>query len=213
MVGAPQGGQKARPYASESGDDWMAAGADNEDTDKARRFRDAALPHLDDVYTLARYLLRNPTDADDAVQECYLRAFRHFDGFRGGPIKPWLMAILRNVCRAEFARRSGVAAAAATAELADNVVPLWQEPDASPETEMLRERDAETIQGLLAELPAPFREAIVLRDINDLSYREIAEAIDAPVGTVMSRLARARSMLREAWRKAEAGPAVEGRSP
>ena len=90
----------------------MAAGLEGADADKARRFRDAALPHLDEVYTLAGYLLRSPDDADDAVQECYLRAFRHFDGFRGQAakpslIKPWLMAILRNVCRAEFARRSG----------------------------------------------------------------------------------------------------------
>ena len=77
--------------------------------DKARRFRDAALPHLDDVYTLARYLLRNSADAEDAVQECYLRALRHFDTYRGPAMKPWLFAILRNVCRAEFARRSGVA--------------------------------------------------------------------------------------------------------
>jgi RNA polymerase sigma-70 factor (ECF subfamily) len=191
----------------------MAAGADSADVDRARRFRDAALPHLDDVYTLARYLLRSATDADDAVQECYLRAFRHFDGFRGGPIKPWLMAILRNVCRAEFARRAGATAVDPTAELADNVVPLWQESDGSPETEMLRQQDAQTIQDLLAELPAPFREAIVLRDVNDLSYREIAVAIDAPVGTVMSRLARARGMLREAWRKAQAEPNSEGRSP
>ena len=81
--------------------------ARSSEADRTRRFRDAALPYLDDVYTLARYLLRNTADADDAVQECYLRAFRHFDGFRGQAIKPWLMAILRNVCHAEFARRSG----------------------------------------------------------------------------------------------------------
>ncbi|MGB7701663.1 MAG: sigma factor, partial [Pseudolabrys sp.] len=75
------------------------------DRGKAERFRAAALPYLDDVYTLARYLLRNTADAEDAAQECYLRAFRHFETFRGGPIKPWLLAILRNVCRAEYARR------------------------------------------------------------------------------------------------------------
>ena len=74
------------------------------DRGKAERFRAAALPYLDDVYTLARYLLRNTADAEDAAQECYLRAFRHFETFRGGPIKPWLLAILRNVCRAEYAR-------------------------------------------------------------------------------------------------------------
>jgi RNA polymerase sigma-70 factor, ECF subfamily len=206
QTGAPhQGGYSGKG-------EWMAQGAGGEDAERARRFRDAALPHLDDVYTLARYLLRNATDAEDAAQECYLRAFRHFDGFRGGPIKPWLMAILRNVCRAEFARRSGPSAAEVTADLPDNVVPLWQESDGSPETELIRERNAQAIQSLLAELPGPFREAIVMRDINDLSYREIAEAADVPVGTVMSRLARARSMLRAAWRKSESEPRLEGRS-
>src|SRR5882724_11157974 len=88
----------------------MASGLNGSDRDKAQRFRDAALPHLDDVYTLARYLLRNPADAEDAAQECYLRAYRHFETFRGGAIKPWLLAILRNVCRAEYARRKGLAA-------------------------------------------------------------------------------------------------------
>src|SRR6516164_8981003 len=76
------------------------------DQDRMRRFRDAALPHLDDVFTLARYLTRNPSDAEDAAQECYLRALRHFDSYRGPAMKPWLLAILRNVCRAEFSRRA-----------------------------------------------------------------------------------------------------------
>jgi RNA polymerase sigma factor (sigma-70 family) len=174
------------------------------DADKTRRFRDAALPHLDDVYTLARYLLRSAADADDAVQECYLRAFRHFDGFRGQATKPWLMAILRNVCRAEFARRTG--AAGDLAELAEDALPLWQEPESSPETAILRQRDSETVRALVDALPEPFREAIVLRDINDLSYREIAEVIGAPIGTVMSRLGRARSLLRAAWLNSEHEP-------
>jgi RNA polymerase sigma-70 factor (ECF subfamily) len=79
----------------------MAGGAaDFNDGGKAERFKTLALPHLDEIYTLARYLLRSRSDADDAVQECYLRAFRHFDSFRGGPIKPWLFAILRNICHA-----------------------------------------------------------------------------------------------------------------
>jgi RNA polymerase sigma-70 factor, ECF subfamily len=190
----------------------MAAGVHDAgaDADKARRFRDAALPHLDDVYTLARYLMRSAADADDAVQECYLRAFRHFDGFRGQATKPWLMAILRNVCRAEFARRSG--AAGEPAELAEDALPLWQEPENSPETAILRQRDSATVRALVEALPAPFREAIVLRDVNDLSYREIAEVVGAPIGTVMSRLGRARSMLREAWLKSEHGPQYEERS-
>jgi RNA polymerase sigma-70 factor, ECF subfamily len=193
----------------------MAAGVESGGADKARRFRDAALPHLDDVYTLARYLLRSGADADDAVQECYLRAFRHFDGFRGQAakpslIKPWLMAILRNVCRAEFARRSGAASDAA--DVAEDALPLWQEAESSPETAVLRQRDSAAIAALVAALPEPFREAIVLRDIDDLSYREIAEVVGAPIGTVMSRLARARSMLREAWRNSQDEPEIEERS-
>jgi RNA polymerase sigma factor (sigma-70 family) len=194
----------------------MMAAAGGGDADKAQRFRELALPHLDDVYTLARYLMRNAADADDAVQECYLRAFRHFDGFRGDAIKPWLMAILRNVCRAEYARRSGLVAAGAGTDLDEDATPLWQEPPQSAETEMLRGQDAETIRGLVAALPEPFREAIVLRDVNDLSYREIAQAVNAPVGTVMSRLARARGMLRAAWAKTEGdgmrGEALKERS-
>src|ERR1700674_4649782 len=93
-----------------AGQKAMPVNAANDDPDKARRFRDAALPHLDEVYTLARYLLRNATDAEDAVQECYLRALKHFDGYRGPAMKPWLFAILRNVCHAEYARRKTSAA-------------------------------------------------------------------------------------------------------
>jgi RNA polymerase sigma-70 factor (ECF subfamily) len=182
----------------------MVAGAGNDDADKARRFRAAALPHLDDLYTLARYLLQNAADAEDAVQECYLRAFRHFEALRGPAIKPWLLAILRNVCHVEFARRSGAVAAGSGTEVSEEALPLWHEVPITPETEMLRQWDAQTIRRLLAALPEPFRETIVLREINDLSYRDIADIVDAPVGTVMSRLARARGMLREAWLKAEA---------
>ena len=168
----------------------------------AERFRALALPHLDDVYTLARYLLRNPADAEDAAQECFLRAFRHFETFRGGPIKPWLLAILRNVCRAEYARRGTLAAVQSEtmAEESEKAAEtLWGETAASPEAVTLRQFDTATIQRLIAQLPDAFRETLVLREINDLSYREIADVVGAPIGTVMSRLARARSLLREAW--------------
>jgi RNA polymerase sigma-70 factor (ECF subfamily) len=174
--------------------------------DRTQRFRDAALPHLDDAYTLARYLLGNASDAEDAVQECCLRAFRHFDGFRGGAIKPWLLAILRNVCRAEYSRRAGIVVGIGDdADEPDGVAPLWNEARETPETEVLRRLDGETMQRLITALPPLFREVIVLREINDLSYREIANVIDTPVGTVMSRLARARSLLREGWIAAEKG--------
>ena len=184
--------------------DTMAGDA-NAEQDRARRFRDAALPHLDDVFALARYLMRNAADAEDAVQECYLRALRHFDSYRGPAMKPWLLAILRNVCNAEFARRGKHDASVdyAEEETASEPTPMWQEPSASPETALLRRHDDETIRRLIAALPLPFREAIVLREVNDLSYQQIAEVAGVPVGTVMSRLARARSMLRSAWNVAE----------
>src|SRR5437588_2990402 len=117
----------------------MPVSAAKDDPEKARRFRDAALPHLDDVYTLALYLLRDPSDAEDAVQECYLRALKHFDSYRGPAMKPWLLAILRNVCRAEFARR-----ASSPTDPIDGVTeraeqtPLWSEAQQTPESEMMR---------------------------------------------------------------------------
>jgi RNA polymerase sigma-70 factor (ECF subfamily) len=171
---------------------------DVHDPERARRFRDAALPHLDEVYTLARYLLQNAADADDAVQDCYLRALKHFDTFRGGAMRPWLFAILRNVCKVTYAQR-GFAAR----DIAEDTVPLWSEAPETPEAQVLRRRDDQSIRDMVGALPDVFREAIVLREINGLTYREIAEIVGAPVGTVMSRLARARSILRAAWLSAE----------
>ena len=178
----------------------MPANTTEDDPERARRFREAALPHLDDVYTLARYLLRDAADAEDAVQECYLRALKHFDTYRGPAMKPWLLAILRNVCRAEFARRASAPARAIedNPEAAEQT-PLWHEEQQTPEAEMLRERDASAIRRMVDALAEPFKETFVLREINNLSYREIADAVGAPVGTVMSRLERARAMLRSAW--------------
>jgi len=182
----------------------MAIDRDIED-DKARRFRDAALPHLDDVFTLARYLMRNTADAEDAVQECYLRALRHFDSYRGPAMKSWLLTILRNVCNAEFARRGKqeTLADSPPGETPMEAAPIWQGSQASPEMVLLQQHDDDKIRQLVAALPAQFREVIVLREINDLSYQEIAQVAAVPVGTVMSRLARARSMLRSAWNVAE----------
>src|ERR1700749_4957172 len=125
----------------------MAGGASDED-EKARRFRDAALPYLDDAYALARFLMRNATDAEDAVQECYLRAFRHFDSYRGPAMKPGLLTILRNVCNAEFSRRgrqempTDLTEEAPTAE----ELPMWQETQTSPEAGLLRHPNDEKIR-------------------------------------------------------------------
>ena len=180
--------------------------------ERARRFHEAALPHLDDVFTLARYLMRNTHDAEDAVQECFLRALRHFDSYRGPAMKPWLLAILRTVCNAEFARRSKeeVPTDYASDEALAEEMPMWQEPQTSPEKMMVRQQDTATIRRLVAELPQPFREAIVLREMNNLSYQEIAQVAGVPVGTVMSRLARARAMLRAAWNAADTATARSG---
>jgi RNA polymerase sigma-70 factor, ECF subfamily len=186
-----------------AGRDSMTSNPDDEH-EKARRFRDAALPYLNDAYTLARYLLRNVADAEDAVQECYLRAFRHFDSYRGPAMKPWLLTILRNVCNVEFVHR-GKRQSSASSELEGKAedVPLWQEPQATPEADLVRQHDDATIRRIVAALPQPFREIIVMREINDMSYHEIAQVAGVPIGTVMSRLARARGMLRSAWNAAQ----------
>jgi RNA polymerase sigma-70 factor (ECF subfamily) len=187
-------------FSAKAAQEAMPVSNSGDEADKALRFREAALPYLNDVYTLARYLLRNPADAEDAAQECYLRALKHFDTYRGPAMKPWLLAILRNVCRAEFSRRAASPSKTIedTPEAADEP-PLWHEEQQTPEEQMLRERDAVAIRRLIDALAEPFRETFVLREVNNLSYREIAEAVGVPVGTVMSRLARARAMLRSAW--------------
>jgi RNA polymerase sigma-70 factor (ECF subfamily) len=191
---------RAPLFSAKAAQEAMPVSNSGDEADRARRFREASLPYLDDVYTLARYLLRNPSDAEDAVQECYLRALKHFDTYRGPAMKPWLLAILRNVCRAEFSRRAG--SPTTTIEDAPEAAeqpPLWHEEQETPEVQMLRERDALAIRRLIDALAEPFRETFVLREVNNLSYREIADAVGVPVGTVMSRLARARAMLRSAW--------------
>jgi RNA polymerase sigma-70 factor, ECF subfamily len=175
--------------------------------ERARRFRDLTLPCLDDAYRLAYVLMRNRTDAEDAVQECYLRALRHFDTYRGPAIKPWLLMILRNVCYGAFAKRGQQAPLADDEDQAEQA--LWQEPQAAPDAGLLRTQESAAVRQLVDSLPAPFREVIVLREFNDMSYREIAEVAGVPVGTVMSRLARGRALLLAAW-KAREGAAQLG---
>jgi RNA polymerase sigma-70 factor (ECF subfamily) len=195
------GRSKPGSRASAGKDKSMPARRADDDGERTRRFREVALPCLDDVYTLARYLLRDADAAEDAVQECYLRALKHFDSYHGPAIKPWLFAILRNICHAEFTRRMSSPTAIAEIDNAESqeAAPLWHEAQASPEAELLRRRDATTVQRLVSTLAEPFREILVLREMQNLSYREISDIVGAPIGTVMSRLARARAMLRIAW--------------
>jgi RNA polymerase sigma-70 factor (ECF subfamily) len=175
--------------------------------DRALRFRDAALPYLDDAYRLAHFLMRNQADAEDAVQECYLRALRSFDSLRGPAIRPWLLTILRNVCYAELTRRGRHDTSDNLGDADHNVgEPLWQEPSTAPDVAILDRQDGAAIRELVAALPVPLRETIVMREFNEMSYRDIAEAAGVPIGTVMSRLSRARAMLLVAWKAMEGAP-------
>src|ERR1700754_4683012 len=130
---------RADHLPAKDGQAAMPSNTSEDDPDKARRFREAALPYLDDVYTLARYLLRSPTDADDAVQECYLRALKHFHTYRGPTIKPWLFAILRNVCHAEYARRAHAPTPSGD-ELPEGAdrSPMWHEEQDTPEAAIVK---------------------------------------------------------------------------
>ena len=151
------------------------------------------LPHLDAAYNLARWLTGNEHDAEDAVQESYLRALRFFGGFRGDNARPWLLAIVRNTCYT-WLRRNRVDEP--TEELDETI----QVPDPSgvnPESILLAAARTELVQHALESLPSSFREIIILRDLEGMSYKEIAEIASIPVGTVMSRLARARARLQK----------------
>lgn len=169
--------------------------------DPASRFEAAAAPHLDAAYNLARWLTRNPADADDVVQEAYLRAFRFFGGFRGGDARAWLLAIVRNTFYNWVQQhRRGNSPLEYNDEAAGllDVEASADQPlhTANPEQLMLRAAEQQLVEAALLELPAEFREILVLRELEDLSYKEIAEIVGLPLGTVMSRLSRARMRLR-----------------
>lgn len=163
--------------------------------DRRRRFEAQALPHLDAAYNLARWLSRSPADAEDIVQDAMLRAYRSFDGFEGEDAKAWLLAIVRNCSRNAFAGASRHS----HAPLPENDRDSPQADGADPESAAIGASDSRKLNAIIALLPAEFREVLVLREIEELSYREIATIADVPIGTVMSRLARARAMLREKW--------------
>jgi len=158
---------------------------------RRRRFEALALPHLDAAFNLARWLARDDHDAADIVQEAFLRAFDGLDGLRGDHARPWLLAIVRNTCFTWLARNRNRADHVGLDEEA-HAAPDFE---ADPEQLALRARDRERVDRALRGLPFEFREVVVLREFEDLSYRQIADVVGIPVGTVMSRLARARSRL------------------
>jgi len=161
--------------------------------DKIVRFEQAILPHLDAAYNLARWLTRNVHDAEDVVQEAYMRAFKSFESFRGSEGRPWLLAIVRNTCYTWMQRNRPVPFATPIEEAADQI----QSDERDPEALAIKGADVELLERALAELPVEYREALVLRELEGLSYKEIAGLTDVPIGTVMSRLARARKRLQQ----------------
>ncbi|HKT98551.1 MAG TPA: RNA polymerase sigma factor [Paraburkholderia sp.] len=187
-----QHGQHARTAQNEAHE----VHAVNDEAQRSRRFQALALPHLDAAYNLARWLSRNSGDAEDIVQEAFLRAFRFFDAFRGEHARPWLLAIVRRVWYDEWRRRAGAEEVAPFDELRDDLPPDgWDTGSADPEALAIRAEDARRVQDALQRLPVEYREVLVLRELEEMGYREIATVIDVPVGTVMSRLARGRKRL------------------
>lgn len=155
------------------------------------RFEERVLPYLDAAYNLARYLLRDPHEAEDAVQEACLRAVRHFSGFRGGDGRAWLLSIVRNACLTRLGRRRS---GGESVQFEEEVHSLELE-GSGPEADLARTMTAERVREELARLPVEFREVLVLRELEGHSYKEIAQITGAPIGTVMSRLARGRRQL------------------
>jgi RNA polymerase sigma-70 factor (ECF subfamily) len=164
------------------------------DTARRERFEKTVLPHLDAAYSLARWLTRNDQDAQDVTQEACLRAFRFFDGYQGGNMRAWLLTILRNTCYTWLQQNRR----ADSSELFNEEIHSPElSGSADPEGRVLAGADKETLQRALEELPDVFREALVLRELEGMSYKEIADVTSVSLGTVMSRLARARTRLRE----------------
>jgi len=171
--------------------------------DPRRRFELLALPHIDAAYNLARWLTGSAADAEDVVQEAYLRAYRYFDTFRDGNIRVWLLTIVRNSfntwIKDNRSPRLGFVADLPEPDSAEDERLLWGTPQDDPETLLLRDIDHAMVGRLMQSLPSAYREILLLREVEELSYRDIASITGTPVGTVMSRLSRARDALRRLW--------------
>ena len=188
------GNKKAAPAVLQAGD-WKAARNTGVPGAATReRFEQAVLPHLDAAYSLARWLTRNEQDAQDVTQESFLRAFRFFDGYQGGNMRAWLLTIVRNTCYTWLHQnRAGQSAV----EFDEEIHSKELSGEADPEIQVLTNADKETVHRALEELPDIFREVLVLREMEGMSYKEIADVTSVSLGTVMSRLARARTRLRQ----------------
>lgn len=171
--------------------------------DRRRRFELLALPHLDAAYNLARWLAGNPTDAEDVVQDAYLRAYRYFDAFQGGNFRVWLLTIVRNAfvtwVKENRSGRMVFVPDTPLAETADTEETTWGSRTRDPEALLMDSIDSQALSRLMEKLPSEYREVLLLREVEDLAYKEIAAVIGVPMGTVMSRLSRARLALRKLW--------------
>lgn len=157
------------------------------------RFEETVLPHLGAAYNLARWLTRNEQDAQDVVQEAFLRALRFFGGFHGGNSRSWLLAIVRNTCYTWLRQNRPQELTA----VFDEGLHSGNENPCTPESMLLQDSDNDSLKAAIGELPLEFREVLILRELEGLSYKEIAEIASLPIGTVMSRLARGRQRLQE----------------
>jgi RNA polymerase sigma factor (sigma-70 family) len=169
--------------------------------DRRRRFELVVLPHLDAAYRFARWLSRSPGDADDVVQEATLRAFRGFDGLRGSDVKAWLLTIVKHchLTALKQQQRRGFVPLPEENDLQDCEAMIATTPD--PESTSVRRDEKRTLDRLMSALPEEHRAVLVLRELEELDYREIAAVTNVPIGTVMSRLARARAALKARWLK------------
>lgn len=185
---------------------------------KAVRFEEIALPHLSAAYNLARWLVHNQHDAEDLVQEAYLRAFKFFGGYYGGDSRAWLLTIVRNTCYTWLQQNRALRLAVPIEDNLDEVSLDF----ADPEMLLLQSVDAQIVRQSLEDLPVEFREIVVMREMEGLSYKDIANIVDIPIGTVMSRLARGRKRLyallanrigKEASIELSGNPRVDSRLP
>jgi RNA polymerase sigma-70 factor, ECF subfamily len=158
------------------------------------RFEDAVLPHLDAAYNLARWLTRNEADAEDVVQEAYLRAFKFFGGFHGSDGRSWLLAIVRNTSYTWLQNNRSPELTV----LVDDELHQVESKDLNPDALLQQSADRQMVKQALEELPVEFREVLVLRELEEMSYKQIASITELPIGTVMSRLARGRKRLQSA---------------
>ncbi len=168
--------------------------------EKIRRFEAQVLPHLDAAYRFARWLSQSPSDADDLVQETMLRAFRALDSLRGVDAKVWLLTIVRNCHRSAYTQQLRRSAVPLPDELNDEDSEMIVAID-NPEEHAITADTGRVLDQVMAALPEEYREVLILRELEDMSYREMATLMSIPIGTVMSRLARARLALKEQWHK------------